>query len=646
MLGWLTENLDAAATTHALHALATLAASSQTIVMAAVFAFFGLAGAMVGARMRPGNGAPSKDTELNRALSAYAAQLPSGSLHTSFEIANAEAALNALGAQRKTAGKAQRAELGTALQSASEGDFEPARALFEEMATKEGSRWRRQRPKLATALRHLGTCARLKEPDSAFAAFSKACELEPTNETALMMQAQLLLEAHEPAQAEPILDRLVRLADRDSDPHALVYGLILRGDCRAKLGKLASATMDYERVCEICRAQPRTDETALAWQRPLALAHASLGTMLLIQSKTADAQAHFKLAYAIQSELAGSEPGNIDVLRDLAVTCDRIGDLLLADGDTEGALSSFAESRAIAQRLSENYPRHEELQRDFAVSCSRMGEVLRSLRRLPEALEAFRHDLAISCRLADAAPGDENRQRDLAVAYANVGDMLCALGNPRDALVSFEAAMELLETLRRTAPDDEMRDHELALMRTRIGTAHAKLNAHAEALEAFSAVLTNAKSRAEATPQDAERQHELARAYTRIGNLHLDAAQLDSAVANFDAARQIVERIPEGESENVELRRERALCHGRIALARARGDARDDALAAFHAGHTLLAGINGGNEGLVADDKAWFAGQIAALEVTHSFTFLPVEAKEKPLNGAEHDPTRPAVTVR
>lgn len=647
MLGWLTDNFDAAATRHALQALASFVVSGEALATALVLGLIGFAAAILAIRAKPGSPSfPSKESDLARATAAYRAQLPAGATRMDFEIANAEAALMALVAQRKSAGKAQRASLAVALSKAAEGDFDPARSVFEDIVAKEKSRWRPQRPKMAAALRHLGTCARITDADAARAAFAGACELEPTNETSLTMLAKLQLEAGRLTEAEPVLDRLVSLADRDSDPHALVYGLILRGDCRAMQGRLASAAGDYQRSSEICRGQPQGSEPSLDWQRPLALAYGCLGDVLLRQKKPDEAFEQFEAAHRIQEQLVRDAPASIDTLRDLAGSCDRIGDLQLLNGDVEAALKSFGDARSLAQRLAEANPGHAELQRDFAVSCCRIGEVLRLMGRLPEALEAFRDDLAISSRLADAAPADEHCQRDLAVSYANVGDILCALGHAHEALVSFEAAKAILSRLHESAPSDEVREHELALMHTRVGSAHAKLNAHTDALEAYNAVLANAEARAEATPDDSARLRELAHAHTRIGNLHLAAGKLDHAVESFDAAREIVERIPEANGESVELRRERALCHGRIAMARARSDARDDALAAFQAGHNLLAGLNGGSEVLVADDKAWFAGQIAALEVTQTFTFRPLSAPKSPADMAEPQVAPPAVTVR
>ena len=643
MLGWLTDSLDAATTQQVLQALATFVLSTKPIMAAALLGLTGLAAPALAQRIKssPRRRLPLRGNGIPRALAAYAAQLPSNALRIDFDVEAARAALTALAAQRKNASKAQRERILEALYAAAFGDFALARGVFEDIVEKEEARWRRQRPKLAAAVRHAGTLARIKDPDEALVAFAHACDLEPTNETSLMMLSKLMIETGRPNEAEPILDRLIHLSERASNPHGLVYGLIFRGDSRVSSGKLALAAIDYERASEICRGQPQSEAPDIEWQRPLALAQGRLGGILLRQDKPSQAFERFETAHRIHEELGRAAPTNLDALRDLSGSCDRIGDFHLAQGDLEAAFKTFCDARGVGQRLADSNPGHTELQRDFAVSCSRVGEVLRTMRRYAEALEAFRSDLAISSRLAEAAPADARRQRDLAVSYANVGDMLCALGAPQEALVSFEAARKILEPLSEASPDDEARAHELALMHTRVGTACAKLNRYEDALEAFESVLADAIKRAHAVPQDASRQRDLAQAHTRIGTLHLDAAKLEDAVSSFDLARKVVEGIAEPEVESIELRRELALCHGRIALARARSDARDDALEAFQAGHSLLAGLNGGSEVLVADDKAWFAGQIAALEVTHPFTLQPLRLSQKSSDAPEEEAKTP-----
>jgi predicted Zn-dependent protease len=211
--------------------------------------------------------------------------------------------------------------------------------------------------------------------------FELAARLEPKLEVVDFFRARLLLEAGEPAKAQPFIERYLANVPTEAE------GWFLRGDVLGALGKHDDGAMDYAEG--IRRAPHPRPEHFLRRARFLATARNSDPARVLVALDEGIAKLGpviSLLEYAISLEL---ERKNYDAaLVRIAKAMDhsprretwlvRQGDVLLKSGRTTEAVAAYRAALAAIEDLPPRYRETvpvEKLERDARTSLSRLSQL-------------------------------------------------------------------------------------------------------------------------------------------------------------------------------------------------------------------------------------------------------------------------------
>jgi len=120
-----------------------------------------------------------------------------------------------------------------------------------------------------------------------------------------------------------------------------------------------------------------------------------------------------------------------------------MGLVLFALGKKNEALREYRIQLAFNEQAVSSNPGNLELRRNLSVAHHQVGWVLLAQGKFEEALVEFQADLAIIRDIADRDPTNKGWQRDLDVAYGMVGDGLIAQGNVQEAIRNYKTRLSL-----------------------------------------------------------------------------------------------------------------------------------------------------------------------------------------------------------
>ena len=144
------------------------------------------------------------------------------------------------------------------------------------------------------------------------------------------------------------------------------------------------------------------------------------------------------------------EAGQLDAVREQAVSLGQQGDILRDEGKLGPALKSYGASLAIFEKLAKQDASNAGWQRDLSVSYNKVGDVQSAQGDLAGALKTSRDSLAIRQKLAKQDPGNADWQADLAFSYWRTGTRL-ARSDPqskKDARTMVEKGRDILGELK------------------------------------------------------------------------------------------------------------------------------------------------------------------------------------------------------
>ncbi|MFA7335094.1 MAG: tetratricopeptide repeat protein, partial [Kiritimatiellia bacterium] len=230
------------------------------------------------------------------------------------------------------------------------------------------------------------------------------------------------------AELAKLAQRLAR--DTQTGAHHAGADKALQGLARNDLRPTADYLRQAERDAQARSATARTEAAAAARQLAAISVNGDTRTALAALRRATDydpgdpvnwgllgdveaqagdlARAHsaYGKFLALMKEKVQAEPGNADLLHNLAVAHERIGEILSAQGDLPGALAAYRKRLEISERLARQDPANAGWQRDLSVSHEKIGDMLSAQGDLPGALAAYRKGLEIRERLARQDPAN------------------------------------------------------------------------------------------------------------------------------------------------------------------------------------------------------------------------------------------------
>lgn len=201
-----------------------------------------------------------------------------------------------------------------------------------------------------------------------------------------------------------------------------------------------------------------------------------------------EALGNHRRAIAMAKELSQADPGNRELLRQVAASDQRIGDTLRSLDECTGQLQDYPEAlaydekaRAIFDALAAADPNNGLYQRHTGDVRLSIGQSRVKLGNAKAALETFRQALSTFKVIAEADPLDVQARFDLAEASRSMGEAFIAIGEWESALEYSRKALALYERFEQAAPERTflMRTHDM------IGGVLSHLGNNEEAIRSY-----------------------------------------------------------------------------------------------------------------------------------------------------------------
>ncbi|MBX3356645.1 MAG: serine/threonine protein kinase [Phycisphaeraceae bacterium] len=352
----------------------------------------------------------------------------------------------------------------------------------------------------------------------------------------------------------------------------LAANALLRADNLRLRGEIPAALESAETGLALRRAH--ADSGDELDRRGLAVALASVGDLLDMQGRGAEALAAYEQSLEIRRELLERKPTDADARREITTALLRIGWMESKAGRPERAVESYRQMLAIREAIlaaSDTARARRDVMRAHAV----LAQALEETGRTQEAIEAARLELAMAEQLARDDPQNERARGDLVVARFEAGSILGRAGERSEAVPLLRLAIDGARTTLERDPTQRVhtsvlfgaREALADLLRQESATAHEAIQLYRTALATLAAAPSAGRTGDDSAEGAASTLVDLDRARLRIslaslqvelGSLAEPAELLDSALAALEGLPPEVAATP---TARIEL--------GRLALARA-----------------------------------------------------------------------------
>lgn len=290
------------------------------------------------------------------------------------------------------------------------------------------------------------------------------------------------------SDASALLDRL---SESDSvDPAVRAEALVQLANVELYLNKVDDAERLYRRGLALAPSDTSgRPGPAGSFDAIRASCHEGLGSVLVIQKRSADASPLLAQAIEIRERLAARAPKAPGTRDDLARSLNAQGLLLRAEGrngDAEGPLRRSVDMR---EELVRRYPGITIFRRRLAESYLNLGSIYQATGRGAETREAYGKALSVVKAIRAEHPGDPILVDLLAGVLTNLGLTLTGEGDLRGALGRLDEAGAALESAYGTLPDASSARSALYKACGARAQAHSALGRHAEAVRDWDRVI-------------------------------------------------------------------------------------------------------------------------------------------------------------
>jgi tetratricopeptide (TPR) repeat protein len=333
-----------------------------------------------------------------------------------------------------------------------------------------------------------------------------------------------LLRAGRPAQAEPVFRDLVRQQPDNPEMHfylgnALVeqkklvkaeaayrkaielkpdfakvhnnLGIVLHQQVkRAKADEAYRKAIELLR--ELLRGLPAEHPTWASYRHQLAIAHANRGELLRHLGRFGEAEAQYKDAGGLLTELRKAFPGNADYKHTLMQNLNGLGLLRKDQGRPGEAEKAYRAALALQQDLVGAHLGWPTYRWRLALLHNNLGTLLSDPgagptgpARLAEAERCFRQAAAELRGLNDDFPTSPDYRHHLAVSENGLGRALLTTGRAGQAGEAYERARVLWQKLHAEFPDQPQYRHHLGIVHLNRGALFASMKRWPDAEGAF-----------------------------------------------------------------------------------------------------------------------------------------------------------------
>jgi tetratricopeptide (TPR) repeat protein len=296
-------------------------------------------------------------------------------------------------------------------------------------------------------------------------------------------------------------------------------------------------------------------------QRDLAVSLSNLGMIELLQGNVRAAKPFLTDSLARAQDLAKSELANLSNQRDLAVAFERLGDLAKAEGDLAEAQSHYLESARISERLTTIDPANGDWLNDHSVSLNKLGELAEERGDLDEAHQHYFDSLHSARRLMEMDTRKPKWQRDFSWSLNNLGNLAVRQADFPVAHLLLSECHAVREGLTNSDPRNEDLQDDLSVSFSNLGSLAVAEGNFEEAYRLFTECLSIRRRLADSDPSRAARQREVSVSLKKLGHVALKRNMLAEAKRQFMDSLEIDQNLVETEPRNAGWQRDLWVSH-------------------------------------------------------------------------------------
>jgi tetratricopeptide (TPR) repeat protein len=252
------------------------------------------------------------------------------------------------------------------------------------------------------------------------------------------------------------------------------------------VGKNAEALTLAKKALEAAKTLAHDNPTNKAYQKTLSTAWNVLaGAQYGGSGGTADALASFDAAGAVLAEIARSDPGDVEVIRDLAGNYFNCGLLNKSLGRQEAAQTDYERSLELRERLAREHPDEPRFTLDVGMVLHDIGAIQRERRQFAQARLSAQRSIDTLENLLRAHPGNAEYRNALSRSLDDFGLIAAELGQPDEAVKALRRAHDLCEQTAREHPRVLQYQNDLISNDIDFGATLRKVGRGAEAVTVY-----------------------------------------------------------------------------------------------------------------------------------------------------------------
>jgi eukaryotic-like serine/threonine-protein kinase len=317
-----------------------------------------------------------------------------------------------------------------------------------------------------------------------------------------------------------------RAEDRFNDVRKLANSLMfeLHDSIRDLPGSTPARKLLVSRALEYLDRLSADAKTDASLQRELAAGYERIGDVQgqPRQANLGDpaaAAVSYRKALAIRESLAGADPNDLEVRRQLCPNYGKLGDLLLSSGDSNAAIQYSQKGLVLAQALSQVSKATAADQLMFAMYRMDFGfkQVLMAIDRT-DGLDNMRNGAASLERILVLDPQNQRARRTLSLAYTRLAGFLADddASHP-EAMSLYKKAIATKEPLLEADPNNV--EIQRLITYDKFGLAQLLANMHQDdaALQQDTEALSEFEKFAKADPQNVQLQQDIGTVHQHMG---------------------------------------------------------------------------------------------------------------------------------
>jgi tetratricopeptide (TPR) repeat protein len=232
---------------------------------------------------------------------------------------------------------------------------------------------------------------------------------------------------------------------------AYAVGLVEVGEARAGLPNasaedLAAGSALQSDAIVILKAQHEADFENADIQQVLGMAYSKHADTLVKQSRIEDALLGYQTDLALMRKLSDTNPQNIALQLDAAVSSGRIAIIFAARGEIAPALDLFRDALHREQRVAGLDPSNAAFQERVVKRGIQIAELLKKAGDPESAVASYRATVAFGEDLAHRMPKREDYASMQIVQHALFARFLDSVGKVDEAIAEFRTARDLATT--------------------------------------------------------------------------------------------------------------------------------------------------------------------------------------------------------